>query len=496
MKIASSKPRALLLGVLVVTGVGALLAADKTFSDPAPPETHEPAEGPAPEAEKYPSTTFHRAPKPLPEGAKTEDWPRFLGPRRNLVSAETKLLAAFPAEGPPLVWEAATGRGYSSPSIVGDRLVYLHRVGNQERVECLQPETGRRYWSFAYATKYRDRYGYGDGPRASPIIDGDRVYTYGAQGMLHCLRLRDGAELWRRNITEEFKVPQDFFGSAATPLIEGDRLVLGVGAPGGPTVAAFNKNSGEMLWGAGEEWGPSYASAVAADVAGRRRVLVFAGGESRPPTGGLLSINPRNGAVDFAFPWRSRTYESVNAATPVVVDDDVLISATYRTGAAMLRLLPDGGYRELWTSSDFDLHWTTPIHDDGYFYGFAGRNEPDASLMCINAKTGETVWSEVLEWEEEATIGGRLRTIPASPGRGFLMQVDGRFLALGEHGHLLWLQLSPEGPRILSRARLFLARQTWSPPVISRGLLYVSQNTNAFDSGAKPRLLCYDLRAD
>lgn len=351
MKIGSPKLCALLLGVAAVTSVAALLAAEKTFSDPAPPAAHEPADGSEPEAEKYPSTTFHKAPKPLPEGAKTEDWPRFLGPRRNMVSAETKLLAELPAEGPPLVWEAATGRGYSSPSIVGDRLVYLHRVGAQERVECLQPETGRRFWSFAYATNYRDRYGYGDGPRASPIIDGDRVYTYGAQGVLHCLRLRDGALLWWRNIAEEFEVPQDFFGSAATPLIEGDRLILGVGAPGGPTVAAFDKHSGKMLWGAGEEWGPSYASAVAADVAGRRRVLVFAGGESRPPAGGLLSIDPRDGAVDFAFPWRSRSYESVNAATPVVVNDGVLVSATYRAGAAMLRLLPDDGYRELWTST-------------------------------------------------------------------------------------------------------------------------------------------------
>ena len=345
-----------------------------------------------------------------------------------MVSAETKLLAEFPAEGPPLVWEAATGRGYSSPSIVGDRLVYLHRVGNQERIECLQPETGRRYWSFAYESDYRDRYGYGDGPRASPIIDGDRVYIYGAQGVLHCLRLRDGALLWRRNIAEEFKVPQDFFGSAATPLIESDCLILGVGAPGGPTVAAFDKHSGKMLWGTGEEWGPSYASAVAADVARRRRVLVFAGGESRPPTGGLLSIDPRNGAVDFAFPWRSRTYESVNAATPVVVNDDVLISATYRTGAAMLRLLPDGGYRKLWTSSDFDLHWTTAMHHDGYFYGFAGRNEPDASLMCVNAKTGEMVWREVLEW------GGRSnhrRPPPHHPGqpRSWILDAGRRTLS-------------------------------------------------------------------
>ena len=84
------------------------------------------------------------------------------------------------------------GTGYSSPGISGDRLVYLHRVGNRERVECLHPETGAKYWDFAYPTQFEDRYGYNNGPRASPVIDGDRVYTYGAEGKLHCLQLQTG----------------------------------------------------------------------------------------------------------------------------------------------------------------------------------------------------------------------------------------------------------------------------------------------------------------
>ncbi|NNE19542.1 MAG: PQQ-binding-like beta-propeller repeat protein, partial [Myxococcales bacterium] len=272
-------------------------------------------------------------------------------------------------------------------------------------------------------------------------------------------------------------------------------LVVNVGAPDGPCVAAFDKITGRMRWGVGNEWGPSYASPVASDVHGRRKVFVFAGGESRPPTGGLLMVDAATGKLDFSFPWRSRSYESVNAATPVVVGNEVLISATYRTGAALLRVAPDFSFEKAWESSELDLHWTTAIEEDGYFYAFAGRNEPDAVLRCVERKTGRTVWSEVLEWDETVEMNGRKRAISASPFRGSLLKIDGRWLALGEFGHLLWLDLSTDGVKMDSKTSLFFARETWSPPVVSRGLLYVSQNTKSFDAGKPPRLLCYDLRA-
>jgi outer membrane protein assembly factor BamB len=388
------------------------------------------------------------------------------------------------------------GTGYASPAIAGDHLVYLHREQNQEIVECLHPETGERYWQLTYPTQFEDRYGYNNGPRASPVIDGGRVYTYGAEGKLHCLKLDTGQLVWKRDLNAEFNVPQDFFGTATTPLIEGDLLILNVGAPGGPTVAAFDKTNGKMRWGAGEEWGPSYASPVPAEVQGRRRIFVFAGGESRPPTGGLLAIDPANGKIDFSFPWRSRTYESVNASTPLVIGNQVFVSATYRTGAALLNLLPGGSHGVAWTAPEFDLHWTIPIYRDGYLYAFAGRNEPDASLMAVELATGKTAWREVIEWQETLEINGAERTIYESTYRGSLTWVDGRFLALGEHGDLLWLDLSPSGYKELSRTKLFRARETWTPPVISRGLLYITQNQRDPLGGTTPRLLCYDLRAN
>ena len=434
----------------------------------------------------------HVKPKPLSQGAVTHDWPSFLGPTHDATSTETRLSRTLP---PPLVWEFPKGTSYASPAVIGNRIVFLHRVGDEEIVECLHAETGAANWNFRYATDFEDRYGYNNGPRASPVADGDRVYTVGAQGQLHCLDVRSGKRLWGRSISAEYKVPQDFFGTASTPLVEDRLLILNVGASGGPCVVALDKLTGREVWRAGKEWGPSYASPVPAVVHGRRRIFVFAGGESTPPAGGLMCIDPATGRVDFSFPWRSRSYESVNASCPVIFDNKVFVSASYRTGGALLEIRPDFTHRVAWTTQEFGLHWNTPIHRNGFLYGFDGRNEPDASLACVDAASGKVVWRTTPEWNETFKAGGTTRQQLFGTYRGSLLAVDGQFLCLGEMGHLVWMDLTPKGYKEISHAWLFAARESWALPVLSRGLLYVVQNTRDGVSGVGPRLLYYDLRA-
>jgi len=440
----------------------------------------------------FAQTRALRAPKPLSAGAVTHDWTAFLGPSHNAVSTETRLSRTLP---PPLVWEFNRGTGYATPAVAGDRLLFLHRLANEEIVECLHAETGAGRWQFRYPSVFEDRYGYNNGPRSSPVINANRVYTMGAEGKLHCLDLTTGKLLWKRDLRADYKVRQDFFGTASTPLVEGKLLVVNVGAPGGPCVAGFDLATGAEVWRAGNQWGPSYATPVPAVVHGQRRVFVFAGGESDPPSGGLMSINPATGKVDFSFPWRSRSFESVNASCPVVFDNKVFISASYRTGGALVEVRPDFTHRVVWTTQEFGLHFNTPIHRDGYLYGFDGRNEPDASLACVDAATGKAVWREIPEWME--TLGGRGGGRQQLMGtyRGSLLAADGHFLCLGEMGHLLWMDLTPKGYREISRTWLFAARESWGLPVLSRGLLYVTQNTRDALQGTGPRLLCYDLRA-
>ncbi|MCC6392208.1 MAG: PQQ-like beta-propeller repeat protein [Bryobacterales bacterium] len=477
----------------LIAASGFAFAADE-FHDPAPPKAEKLTPIDTPPAKANPTVRFHAKPKPLAPGAVTHDWTSFLGPTHNAISTETKLLHEWEKSGPPLVWEMRTGSGYSSPAIAGERLVFFHRQENREKVECLRAESGEKYWEFRYPTQFEDRYGYNNGPRASPVIDGERVYTYGAEGKLHCFRLETGQLYWKRDLAVEFKVPQDFFGTATTPLIEGGLLIINVGAPGGPMVAAFDKISGRMVWGAGKEWGPSYASPVPAVVHGKRRVFVFAGGESRPPAGGLIMLDPKNGAIDFTFPWRSKSYESVNAASPVATGNQVFISASYKTGGALLNVLPDGKSSVAWTSNEIGTHFNTAVYRDGYLYAFDGRNEPDASLVCVEWKTGKVMWRVNPEWEQTLTFNGESRKQTLGTFRGTLLWADGHFLCLGELGYLLWLDLTPKGYRQHARAWLFAARETWSLPVLSHGLLYISQHSRDMLNQTPPRLLCYDLR--
>jgi outer membrane protein assembly factor BamB len=418
--------------------------------------------------------------------AVAQDWPSFLGPFHNATSTETNLTRRLP---PPLLWEVVKGEGYAAPAVAAGRLVLVHRLGDEEVVECLDAAKGTRHWQFRYPTAYQDRYGYNNGPRSSPVITGGRVLTTGAEGKLHLFDIATGKLLWRRDLRADYRVPQDFFGTASTPLVEGGRIIFNVGAPGGPCVVALDLASGKEVWRAGETWGASYASPTPATMHGQRRVFVFAGGESQPPSGGLLCLDPATGRVDFEFPWRSRSYESVNASCPVVFGNKVFISASYRTGSALLDVRPDFTYSVAWRTQEFGLHFTTAVHDSGYLYGFDGRNEPDASLACVDAATGRIVWRETPEWIE--TVGTVQQTV--GPYRASLLKVDGAYLCLGELGHLLWLELRPDGYRQIARARLFAARESWTPLVLSRGRLYVAQNSREIGRGRPTRLLCYDI---
>ena len=206
-------------------------------------------------------------------------------------------------------------------------------------------------------------------------------------------------------------------------------------------------------------------------------------------------MNPVDGEIDFEFPWRSRTYESVNASCPVLFDNNVFISASYRTGGALLGVSPDFQYTLNWTTPEFALHFNTPIYEDGYLYGFDGRNMGDASLACLDVANGEIVWRASPEWTESFEVNGQQQEQRMGTARGSLLAADGDFLCLGELGHLLWLRLGPSGFEEISRVWLFAARESWNLPVLSHGLLYVTQNTRDLLTGAESRLLCYDLRA-
>ncbi|MDB6148703.1 MAG: Pyrrolo-quinoline quinone [Chthoniobacter sp.] len=432
--------------------------------------------------------SFHAAPKALAPSAVTSEWPRLLGPTHNATSPETRLLHRLPEAGPRVVWELAKGSGFGGPAIAGDRLVLFHRVGNRESVECVRAENGAPLWSFDYAAPYRPRYGGSEGPRTSPVIAGQSVFSFGITAQLHCLDLATGAVRWKRDLAAELQMTPAFFGHGSTPLVLGTRLIVQVGGKWrGEAIntACFDAESGELIWTTPHAWGASYASPIPAQLQGKQCVLVFAGGESDPPTGGLLVIDAATGAVLGSAPHRAEIRESVSASSPVLIEQigslpRVIVSEAYSAGGAGLEVSPDFKIRELWKAPGFGLYWMTPIVRAGCVFGFSGLGERLSELVCCDLVTGKELWRN--------DLGGGF-------GRGSLLSVDSGVLCLGEFGDLAWLELSARGVEVKSRAKLFNAPETWTLPAISRGLLYVSQNEQGA-AGTKPRLICYDLRGD
>ena len=422
--------------------------------------------------EPFDRLTFHAQPKPLSEEAVTEDWPRFLGPRHDLHSKEDCLLKSLPAAGPKLVWEVSRGGGHAPPVVSGDRLVMIHTLEDREVIECLHSETGRRHWKFDYPVTLRTSYGTKDAPRSGPVIDGDLVFSVGVRGDLHCLSLTTGQLVWKKNLDEEYGPAPFFFGRGGCPLVHGDQLIVNVG--GQFCVGGFDKRTGKLIWTTKHDWHASYASPVPATIHGKDRVLVFAGGMTDPPAGGLLSIDPKTGKVESAFPWRARMYTSVNAASPVAIGNAAFVTEGYTEGSAMIDFAPDGSTKLRWQARQFGSQFTTPVAHEGYLYGVSGTGGTE--MVCYEIATGREMWRDGIALE-----GARL-------GRASLLHIDGDFLCLGAQGTLLWLDLSPKGAKILSQTQLFLAPETWGVPVVSRGLLYINQNA------MRARLVCYDLR--
>jgi outer membrane protein assembly factor BamB len=411
-----------------------------------------------------------------------EDWPCFLGPRHDSTSAEKDFLSPWPKDGPPLVYVKDIGIGYCMPVVARGRLYLFDRIRNRCRLRALKAEDGETLWTFEYNTTYRDMYGYNGGPRSSPVVDGDRVYCLGPEGMLCCVRASDGKEVWKLDTSAEFNVVQNFFGVGSSPVIEGDLLLVPIGGSkskdvsfeelegNGTGLVAFDKYTGKVKWKSSNEHA-GYASPVVKTVGKRRWCLLFA-------RGGLVGLDPADGKVDFTFPWRANLLESANAANPIVVGDRVLITECYQLGSALLEIRP-GGYKEVWTDKErgrhkaLMCHWNTPIHVDGYVYGSSGRHKEDAELKCVELATGKVQWEE--------------------PGlkRCQLLHVEGHLVCLGETGTLDLLKVNPKKYERISRVVLkkdgteLLEEPAWAAPILSHGLMWVRGNN---------RLVCLDVR--
>lgn len=436
-------------------------------------------------------------PKSLWTRQQGSDWPSFLGPARNGKSIEQGIRTDW-TSGLPIVWHRRLGSGFGIGTVSRGRLFQFDRYGDVARLICMHAETGNTLWEFGYETDYSDMYGYNGGPRCSPVVDGDRVYIYGAEGLLHCLRVADGKLVWKCDTVERFGVIQNFFGIGSTPIVEGDLLITIVGGSpetdqsiplgqldrvsgNGSGIVAFDKFTGEVRYQITDELA-GYASPITATMLDRRWCFAFC-------RGGLVAFEPRTGAVDFEVPWRARKLESVNASTPVVVDRQVFFSETYGPGSSLIEVQSQG-YDVIWQDEPrsrrkiFQAHWSTPIYHEGHLYGCSGRNSPDAEMRCLEWATGKIQWS-------------------ADDGEhSSLLYVDGHFVCLEEYGRLRLIKADPKRREVVGEFDLssydprsgssdsarssqrLLKHPCWAAPILAHGLLYVR---------GRDRLVCLEL---
>jgi outer membrane protein assembly factor BamB len=384
--------------------------------------------------------------------AEEVDWYRWRGPDLNGVSRETGWLGAWSKEGPPQLWKAAVGIGFSSVSVSQGRVYTIGHAGGQDTVFCFDATAGKLLWKHAYVCALDDKY-YEGGPGSTPTVDGDRVYSLSKRGQLFCFDSASGRVLWQKNVMEELGVLKPEWGFAASPLVDANRLILNLGTAG----TAIDKMTGKIMWTSGRE-AAGYATAVPWTGDGQRRALIFAGKA-------LVAVKLQDGGEVWRLPWVTRW--NINAADPILVGNQVFVS-TFDQGGALLQMRA-GPPAEVWRSKSMRNHFNGCVATKGYLYGVDGdtdRSTPP-ELRCLSLKDGQVQWSH------------------KGLGLGSLMVADDKLIILSDKGELVIAEASPSAFKPLARAQV-LGGKCWTVPVLSHGKIYCRN--------ARGDLVCVDAR--
>jgi len=373
-------------------------------------------------------------------------WTDFRGPQRDGRYEEAPIRTDWPPEGLPLAWRQPVGGGYASFVVAEGSAFTIEQRRGQEVVAAYDLETGRQRWTNSWDAEFREAMG-GNGPRATPTWHQGRVYALGALGEFRCLDAKTGKVLWSKNILTDNGAANVQWGMSASPLIVDEKVIVLPGGPGGRSVVAYHKVTGERVWSAQDDQ-QAYTSPMVATLAGRRQLVVVSARRA-------MGLAVEDGALLWEHPWV--TEYNVNSAQPLIVGESrVFISAGYGHGGTMLEVTRDGaGFaaRVVWANTSMKAKFNGPVLHEGYIYGL-----DEGILACVDAATGERKWK-----------GGRY-------GYGQVLLASGHLVIQAEDGDLALVKATPQQHLEVARFPA-IEGKTWNNPALAGGRLLVRNTT-------------------
>lgn len=375
------------------------------------------------------------------------DWPQWLGPDRNGISAETGWRTDWPKEGLPVLWRASVGTGFSPFSIKDGRAYTLGFQNDADTVYCFNAETGAEIWKYSYPCKIHD-YNHEGGPAAAPLLDATAVYTFSREADLICFEAATGHVLWSRNLVKEYDAKIPLIGFAASPLLFQDWVVVDAGI-----ACAFDKRDGQLIWNT-EKYIESYSSPQLFNYHNEPHVALFNGT-------GLVVVTAATGKESWRLPWRTPKFET-NTSTPIIAEDKVFFSSGYDRGCALARIGESSQTAILWQNKRARSNYNTCIFTQGHLFGF-----DEIDLKCVDFQTGEEKWSQDLGED------------------GCQIMADGKLLILTAKGDLIAAEANTSAYQEIARAHVLEGR-CWTLPVLCNGRIYCRN--------AKGDVVCLDVR--
>lgn len=363
---------------------------------------------------------------------RAEDWPQWLGPRRDGVWREAGIRETLPAAGLTIRWRAKVGLGYSGPILSNGRVYVTDRQlkpRELERVLCFEEETGLPLWTYDYPCNYR-AIGYASGPRAAPAAHDGKVYTLGATGHLCCLDAVTGKLIWKKDLAAQYQATPPRWGISAAPLVEGDVVIVCAGGEPDASIMAFHKDTGQEIWRALDDR-PTYSAPIATSIGGKRQVIVWTGDA-------VTSLDPVTGKSYWRIAYRLRN-NPIAVATPVI-HDNLLLLVSFETGAKLIKLdRAKPAATLLWETNRLTSLMGTPLFQDGHFYVADNYGE----FQCVEATTGNILWrtrkpTGETKWAE---------TVHLTPN-------GDRVFLFNDQGQLMVAKLSKGGYQEISRVAL------------------------------------------